>query len=56
MPSIPSLFPIPRISQALGEEGTPRDGRTGGALDKFLPEFCWYARALKRERVEGTPY
>jgi len=41
MPSVPSLFPTPRISQALGEDGTPRDEKTGGALDKFLAEFCW---------------
>jgi NAD(P)H-dependent FMN reductase len=56
MPSIPSLFPIPRIGQALDESGKPQDERTGRALDRFLAEFAWYARALKRERASGTPY
>lgn len=56
MPSIPSLFPIPRIGEALDEDGTPRDERTRGVLDRFLAEFAWYARALKRERLDGTPY
>ena len=56
MPSIPSLFPIPRIGQALSEDGTPQDERTGQALDRFLAEFAWYARALRHERVGGTPY
>ncbi len=56
MPSIPSLFPIPKIGQTLNEDGTAQDERTRGALDKFLAEFAWYARALRRERVDGTPY
>ena len=56
MPSIPSLFPIPRIGRALDEDGRLQDERTGRALDRFLAEFTWYARALKHERVGGTPY
>jgi len=56
MPSIPSLFPIPRIGQTLDEDGKPHDAWIGRALEKFLGEFAWYARALKRERAEGTPY
>ncbi|MBV9858564.1 MAG: NAD(P)H-dependent oxidoreductase [Alphaproteobacteria bacterium] len=56
MPSIPSLFPIPRIGQSLDAEGRPASDRTGAALDRFLAEFFWYARALQRERRAGTPY
>lgn len=56
MPSIPSLCPIPRIGKALDEEGKPTDPYTQKTLDRFLGEFLWYARALKRERDLGTPY
>jgi NAD(P)H-dependent FMN reductase len=56
MPSIPSIFPIPRIGQALDEDGRPTEGWSERRLDRFLAEFFWYARALKRERASGTPY
>ena len=56
MPSIPTLFPIPRIGQALDDDGKPQDERTGPALDRFLAEFAWYVRALRQERIGGTPY
>lgn len=56
MPSIPSLLPIPRIGQALDEDGKPHDERTTRALDRFLDEFAWYAHALKHQRASGTPY
>lgn len=57
MPSIPSLLPIAKIGQALDENGVPADPRTERATTRFLDEFDWYARALKRERdLSGTPY
>jgi NAD(P)H-dependent FMN reductase len=56
MPAIPSECAIPRIGTALDEEGRPSDERTTRTLNRFLDEFFWYARALKRERVDGTPY
>jgi NAD(P)H-dependent FMN reductase len=56
MPSIPSPCPIPHIGNALDENGKPTDPRTTKSLDRFLDEFFWYARALKRERKDGTPY
>lgn len=56
MPGIPSECPIPRIGKALDEEGHPQDEHTTRVLERFLDEFFWYARALKRERLEGTPY
>ena len=56
MPSIPSLFPVPRIGQALGEDGTMIEASLARPLTRFLDEFDWYATALKRERDRsGTP-
>jgi len=56
MPSIPTIFPIPRITQTLDPDGHPLESWVEGRLDRFLGEFFWYARALKRQRAEGTPY
>ncbi len=56
MPSIPSLMPIPRIGEALDEAGIASDARTAKTMARFLDEFEWYARALRRERAAGTPY
>jgi NAD(P)H-dependent FMN reductase len=56
MPSIPSLLPIPRIAQALDAEGVPQADWLGRSTARFLAEFFWYARALRRERAAGTPY
>lgn len=56
MPSIPSLLPIPRIGSALDEDGRPLAESLPRSLDRFLDEFSWYCRALRRERAEGTPY
>lgn len=56
MSSIPSIFPIPRITQALDQDGRPLESWVESRLDRFLNEFCWYARAMQRERADGTPY
>lgn len=56
MPSVPSLFPIPRIAHALDEAGHPQAEWIGKSLDKFLAEFAWYAHALRRQRASGVPY
>jgi NAD(P)H-dependent FMN reductase len=56
MSSIPSIFPIPRITQALDQNGRPLESWVESRLDRFLNEFCWYARAMQRERADGTPY
>ena len=56
MSSIPSLFPIPRIGEALTEDGAPVEPLLERSLTRFLDEFDWYARALKQERSSsGTP-
>lgn len=56
MPSIPSLLPIPRIQQALDEDGKPMADWVGKSMGRFLAEFVWYALALKHQRATGTPY
>jgi NAD(P)H-dependent FMN reductase len=56
MPSIPALLPIPRIASALDTAGRPLQDWVGPALQDFLAEFSWYARALKQARAAGTPY
>jgi NAD(P)H-dependent FMN reductase len=56
MPSIPSIFPIPRIGHNLDEEGKPQAEWIAPSLDRFLGEFVWYAEALKAQRATGTPY
>jgi NAD(P)H-dependent FMN reductase len=56
MPSIPSLFSIPRIGEALADDGQPKDERTTKQMERFLDEFEWYAHALRRQRASGTPY
>jgi NAD(P)H-dependent FMN reductase len=55
MPSVPSLLPIPRIGETLGEEGEG-DERILRSRDRFLDEFLWYAAALKPAKAAGTPY
>ena len=56
MSSVPSIFPIPRIGQTLDDDGRPLGNWSEHRLDRFLAEFFWYARAMKRERGGGTPY
>ncbi len=56
MPSISSECPIPRIASALDEDGTPQNEHVSHTLERFLDEFEWYARALRRQRQAGTPY
>jgi NAD(P)H-dependent FMN reductase len=57
MPSIPSLLPIPRIQDALAEDGEAIDARLPMSAGRFIDELAWYGRALRRERaVSGTPY
>ncbi len=56
MSAIPGECAIPRIGKALSEDGVALDEHTTRVLDRFLDEFFWYARALKRERLDGTPY
>ena len=56
MPGISSECPITNIGKVLDEQGNALDPHLTKAMDRFLDEFSWYARALKRERAQGTPY
>jgi NAD(P)H-dependent FMN reductase len=55
MPTIPSILPIPRIAENIGEDGTAPD-ITLRSMNRFLDEFLWYAGALAEARMDGTPY
>ena len=56
MPSIPTVMSVPCIREALDEAGVASDEHMNRALGRFLDEFEWYARALRRERAAGMPY
>jgi NAD(P)H-dependent FMN reductase len=56
MPSIPSLLPFPRISQALSEAGELADPKVQKQADRFFAELEWYAEALRARRAAGVPY
>src|SRR5262252_10885518 len=56
MPSISSLFPIPKIGDAFAEDGAPIDPKIKQRFGRFAAEFEWYAAALREARKSGTPY
>jgi NAD(P)H-dependent FMN reductase len=56
MPSIPSLFPVPKVQDAFDLDGTAKDPASAGRVAKFLGELEWYAGALKAARASGVPY
>lgn len=56
MPSISSLFPIPRVQTALDAEGHPVDAELDRRFGRFAGELEWYAEALRDRRVKGVPY
>jgi len=56
MPSISSLFPIPRVQAALDADGTAVDSRLSTRFERFATELEWYALALREARAHGVPY
>lgn len=56
MPSIPSIFPVPRVQDAFDDDGTPHDPAWSQRITRFLDELEWYAGALAVARTHGTPY
>jgi NAD(P)H-dependent FMN reductase len=56
MPPIPSIQPIPKIGDALSEDGVALTQELAEKSGKFFDEFDWYMRALKAERAKGVPY
>jgi NAD(P)H-dependent FMN reductase len=56
MPSISSLFPIPKIQEAFDAAGTALDPAIERRFGRFASELEWYASALHNERAKGVPY
>jgi hypothetical protein len=50
------MLPIPRIGDALTDDGTAVNPITEQSMNRFLDEFLWYANALAEARTGGTPY
>jgi NAD(P)H-dependent FMN reductase len=55
MTSIPSLQPIPRVGQALSEDGLPLNQALAEKTGTFFDEFDWYMQALKDARSKNDP-
>jgi NAD(P)H-dependent FMN reductase len=55
MPSIPSLFPVPKIQDAFNENGIATDPKLDGRFKRFAAELEWYAEALHERRKHGVP-
>jgi NAD(P)H-dependent FMN reductase len=56
MPSISSLFPIPKVQDAFDADGVATDPRTDQRFTRFAAELEWYAAALREARMKGVPY
>jgi NAD(P)H-dependent FMN reductase len=56
MPSISSLFPIPKIQMAFDAQGTALDAAIDKRFVRFASELEWYAKALRDGRANGVPY
>jgi NAD(P)H-dependent FMN reductase len=56
MPSISSLFPIPKIQTALDAEGRAQDAALDRRFLRFASELEWYGEALRDRRARGVPY
>lgn len=56
MPSIPSLFPLPRIQKVLTNDGETDERSIEQRFDRFASELEWYADALRTRRLQGVPY
>ena len=56
MPSISSVLPFPQIGNLFDDNLVPENKYTEPSTDRFLDEFVWYMKALKRQRDAGVPY
>jgi NAD(P)H-dependent FMN reductase len=52
MPSIPSVFPIPKVQDAFDDSGRAKVAFYDQRVGKFLEELEWYATALKDARAK----
>lgn len=55
-PSISTMLPVGEIQNTLDEQGNDASGALSKLTERFLNELEWYARALKKERVQGVPF
>ena len=53
-PAIPSAFPVSAVFKSFDDDGNAVDKAYDERVGKFLDEYEWYARALKRERDGGA--
>lgn len=57
MPTISSIFSVPRISKSLNDNGDPQEEPLPQQVVRFLDELEWYEEALQRQRMDkGTPF
>ncbi len=57
MPTIPSLLPVPSISQTLNQDGSTDQGWLVKSAEKFIEELTWWASAAKEKKEKvGTAY
>ncbi len=56
MVSIPSFFPVTFVQDALDEDGNAIEKAYNRRVKRYLDEFEWYVRALKKGRDKGVPY
>jgi len=54
-PSIPSIFPVPKVQDAFSDDGMPHDEAYNRRVKKFMAELEWYATALREAREKGLP-
>lgn len=55
MSSVPSLLPVPRIAEAIDQDGNALVPGLDASRDRFLDEFLWYAETLAAGRAAGVP-
>lgn len=55
MSSVPSLLPIPRIADAIDQDGNATTLGLDTSRDRFLDEFLWYGEALAHRRQQNVP-
>ena len=56
MPSIPTLFPIPKIQDVFDGDGRSTDPAIERRFVRFATELEWYASALRAARAQGVPH
>ena len=52
MPTISTIFSIPKIGDALDETGVPQDAALTKRVGQFLDELEWYEEALQHQRMD----